>query len=65
MESEVVADVADVADAAVTVWSGCCSAFLTFGLCSATSHRERLPEAAEEELCEEVGTPPELDVGVA
>lgn len=63
MESEDVTDAADVV--AVTGWSCCCSASLTFDPFSVTSHRERFPEAPEEEPREEPGALPELDVGVA
>lgn len=69
MESEDVVGVVDVV--AVIVCSCCCSASCTLSACltfdplSATSHLERLPEAAEEEPREEAAARPELDVGVA
>lgn len=73
MESEGVVDAVDagVVVAAIVVCSFCCSVSCTLGVsltfdpCSATSHLERLPEAAEEGPREEAAALPELDVGVA
>lgn len=65
-------DAADAVDVVMAIVCSClCSAAcalcvsLTFDPWSATSHLERLPEAAEEEPREDAAALPALDVGVA